>query len=115
MKLRWLSVGALICCQWASAQQATPGKPADPLEEVEVNAPRERLSAMRRELVKLTELDDHLLADVVLARRRLELLNHFIESEGSFREGCPGREGRAAHVQNLAAFSELPGQVIDCL
>ena len=55
MNIRWLPVGALICCQLVSAQQSIPEKPADPLAEVEINAQREKLSVMRAEMVKLED------------------------------------------------------------
>jgi hypothetical protein len=55
MNIRWLSLGALICCQLSFAQTAIAQKPADPLDEVEINAQREKLSVMRAEMVKLEE------------------------------------------------------------
>ncbi len=56
MTIRWLPVGVLICCCEAIyAQQTVPQKPADPLAEVEINAQREKLSAMRAEMVKLED------------------------------------------------------------
>jgi hypothetical protein len=63
VNMRWLLSCALICCQLALAeqsvpklaQQSVPQKPADPLAEVEINAQREKLSAMRAEIVKLED------------------------------------------------------------
>ncbi len=49
MNVRWLPIAALVCCQLASAQEEAP------LPQVEVEAQRAKLHAMRAELMKLED------------------------------------------------------------
>jgi hypothetical protein len=51
----WTWPLALICCQAAFAQQAPASKPAEPIEEVEINAAREKLRDLRAELVRMED------------------------------------------------------------
>lgn len=49
---KYLSLLALICCQWVAAQEPASPQSMGPIEEVEVTAEREKLREMRAKLIE---------------------------------------------------------------